>query len=204
MLLPDATVLNGGGGLCGNCSANHYDAEIFTPPYLFTADGQRATRPEIINVINGGARAAVGKVLRFQTDSEIKSASLVRVGTTTHTVNTDQRRVPLDLKPLPQNKYAARLPDDAGIILPGWYMLFAMNSEGTPSEAKMVKVELPSGPTYESNKYGEEEEALAPAYPGVAHDCDDGGEEVQGIISFIFTSSSNFWKTWKTALVTQV
>ncbi|GIJ84877.1 hypothetical protein Asppvi_003728 [Aspergillus pseudoviridinutans] len=204
MLLPDATVLNGGGGLCGNCSANHYDAEIFTPPYLFTADGQRATRPEIIKVINGGARVTVGNVLRFETDSEIKSASLVRVGTTTHTVNTDQRRVPLDIKPLPQNKYAARLPDDAGIILPGWYMLFAMNAEGTPSEAKMVKVELPSGPTHKSNKYDEEyQEALASGYPGVAHDCDHDHEEVQGIVSLIFTSSSNFWKTWKTALITQ-
>ncbi|EAW23651.1 putative galactose oxidase [Aspergillus fischeri NRRL 181] len=203
MLLPDATVLNGGGGLCGNCSANHYDAEIFTPPYLFTADGQRATRPEIINVINRGARVAVGQVLRFQTNSEIKSAALVRVGTTTHTVNTDQRRIPLHVKPLPQSKYAARLPDDAGIILPGWYMLFAMNGEGTPSEAKMIKVELPSGSSYEANKYDDEEEALESGYPRLAHDCEHDDEEVQGIISFIFTSSSNFWQTWKSALVTQ-
>lgn len=76
MLLPDATVLNGGGGLCSNCLANHYGAEIFTPLCLFTADGQRATRPEIINVINRGTRVAVGQVLRFQADLEIKSARL--------------------------------------------------------------------------------------------------------------------------------
>ncbi|RHZ49398.1 putative galactose oxidase [Aspergillus thermomutatus] len=209
MLLPDATVLNGGGGLCGNCSANHYDAEIFTPPYLFTADGKKATRPQIIQVVNGGARATVGKVLRFQTDSEIKSAALVRLGTTTHTVNTDQRRVPLDLKPLSQNRYAARLPDDAGIILPGWYMLFVMNGEGTPSEATMVKVELPPRARHESSKYEEEEEEeeeeedLEFLYPGEAHDCDHDDEEGKGIISLIFTSSSNFWKTWRSPLVTQ-
>ncbi|EAW14633.1 putative galactose oxidase [Aspergillus clavatus NRRL 1] len=205
MLLPDATVLNGGGGLCGNCSANHYDAEIFTPPYLFNADGKKAARPEILKIINGNLRVAVGKVLRFETDSAIKSASLVRVGTTTHTVNTDQRRVPLVLNSLPQNRYTARLPDDAGIILPGWYMLFAMNAQGTPSEAKMVKVELPSGHRYESSKYteAEGEKDLTSGNIGGSHYCDDDDDAVEGSMSFIFALTSNFWKTWKSVLITK-
>jgi hypothetical protein len=36
---------NGGSGLCGNCTANHYDAQIFTPPYLLREDGTPALRP---------------------------------------------------------------------------------------------------------------------------------------------------------------
>ncbi|KAB8076121.1 hypothetical protein BDV29DRAFT_200475 [Aspergillus leporis] len=202
MLLPDATVLNGGGGLCGNCSANHYDAQIFTPSYLFTADGKKATRPEIISV---PGKVTVGQEIRFDTDSEVKAASLVRVGTTTHTVNTDQRRVPLNIKALHHNKYTADLPNDAGIILPGWYMLFAFNGEGTPSVAKMVKVELPSPPEYESSKDSdEEEEDLGSRYLGEVHDCDhDEDEEVKGIISVILASSSKFWRTWQFPLISQ-
>ena len=48
LLLPDARVLSGGGGLCwSSCTVNHTDVQIFTPPYLFNADGTLATRPSI-------------------------------------------------------------------------------------------------------------------------------------------------------------
>ncbi|KAF3026124.1 hypothetical protein E8E15_006766 [Penicillium rubens] len=36
ILLLDGRALNAGGGLCGNCTASHYDDQIFTPPYLLT------------------------------------------------------------------------------------------------------------------------------------------------------------------------
>ncbi|GAB1210619.1 hypothetical protein APSETT445_009414 [Aspergillus pseudonomiae] len=202
MLLPDATVLNGGGGLCGNCSANHYDAEIFRPPYLFAANGEPAVRPEITRMINGNVLTVGGQVA-FQTDSEIESASLVRVGTTTHTVNTDQRRVPLKVTGAAGNKYSADLPEDAGVILPGWYMLFALNGEGTPSVAQMVKVELSSIPKWPSNKPSwEQSEQLSSESLGDAHDCDHE-EEIKGMISNLLASSSKFWNTWKPALLTQ-
>ena len=35
LLLPDGRVFSGGGGLCGTCSVNHADGEIYSPPYLF-------------------------------------------------------------------------------------------------------------------------------------------------------------------------
>ena len=47
LLLADGRVLVGGGGLCGNCSANHPDVQIFTPPYLLNSDGSDATRPQL-------------------------------------------------------------------------------------------------------------------------------------------------------------
>jgi galactose oxidase len=47
MLLPDGRVFAGGGGLCGSCSTNHPDGQIFTPPYLLNADGTAAARPSI-------------------------------------------------------------------------------------------------------------------------------------------------------------
>ena len=39
VLLPDGRVFSGGGGLCGTCSTNHPDGQIYSPPYLFNPDG---------------------------------------------------------------------------------------------------------------------------------------------------------------------
>jgi len=47
ILLADATVLSGGGGLCGGCQVNHLNAQIYYPPYLYDANGNLAQRPEI-------------------------------------------------------------------------------------------------------------------------------------------------------------
>ena len=47
VLLPDGRVFSGGGGLCGTCATNHPDGQIFSPTYLFNADGSLRTRPRI-------------------------------------------------------------------------------------------------------------------------------------------------------------
>ncbi|KAK1141043.1 hypothetical protein N8T08_009616 [Aspergillus melleus] len=140
VLLPDGTVLNGGGGLCADCAANHYDAQLFTPAYLFDADGNRATRPEITSVTPASLR--YGGTITIQADSNISSASLVRYGTTTHTVNTDQRRIELQLNNSGDQTYVAEIPNDPGIALPGYYMLFIFNENGVPSVSKNVQVTL--------------------------------------------------------------
>jgi galactose oxidase len=136
LLLPDATVLNGGGGLCGNCGTNHWDAEIFVPPYLLNPDGTRRGRP-VIGGVDGTVK--VGGKLSITTSGEVKSFSLVRLGTATHTVNTDQRRVPLTSEGS-GTSYTVNIPGDPGVVLPGYWFLFAIDSAGTPSVAKIVKV----------------------------------------------------------------
>lgn len=138
LLLPDATVFNGGGGLCGSCTTNHFDAQIFSPRYLFDGDGKPATRPVIKSVSSKSVKA--GGIVTITTDSPVQRVSLVRYGTATHTVNTDQRRIPLTPKALGRNKYTIELPGDLGILLPGYWMLFAMNEKGVPSIAATVMV----------------------------------------------------------------
>ena len=81
ILLPDARVFNGGGGLCGDgClteGANHFNGEIFSPPYLFSADGTLAPRPSI----TGAPSVAVGgAVMVVTTDTAVEAFSLIRVG----------------------------------------------------------------------------------------------------------------------------
>lgn len=134
ILLQDATVWTGGGGLCDDCSnnyeSNHFDAQVFYPPYLFNRDGSRATRPRIVG---SPARAFVGQSIVFRTDSNVVSFSLIRFGATTHTVNTDQRRIPLKPKRNDNNNYGVDLPTDPGVLIKGPYLLFALNDKGTPS-----------------------------------------------------------------------
>lgn len=140
ILLPDATVFTAGGGLCGeNCATNHYDAQIYYPPYLFNGDGSRANRPVITNIPNVGN---LGKTIQISCSSPISYFSLVRFGSSTHTVNTDQRRAPIFPSGNNGNTYNVFIPADAGKLIPGYYLVFAIFSNGVPSVAKQIRIAL--------------------------------------------------------------
>ena len=138
LLLPDATVFNGGGGLCGSCGTNHRDAQIFSPPYLFTSSGAKATRPVISSVSATTLKA--GASFTATTGGAVASFALIRNGATTHTVNTDQRRIPLAPTSSSGTTYSLKVPSDAGIAIPGYYMLFALDAGGVPSVSKSILV----------------------------------------------------------------
>lgn len=139
LLLPNATVIAGGGGLCGRgCRENHADAIVWTPPYLLNSDGSARTRPRIASVSRTSLRP--GESLSITTNVNA-TFSLVRYGSTTHTVNTDQRRVVL--RPTASGlTYTATLPSDPGVLLPGPWMLFALDSSGVPSVATTIRILL--------------------------------------------------------------
>ena len=137
MLMPDARVLSGGGGLCGGCSTNHPDFQFYEPSYLFDANGNRATRPTLVSA---PAELVLGKTANVTTDSEVASFALVRMSATTHTVNADQRRIPVAFTRTAANTYQLAVTSNSGYLLPGYWMLFALNSAGVPSVAKIVSV----------------------------------------------------------------
>ncbi len=137
LLLTDGRVLVGGGGLCGGCSVNHFDYEILTPPYLLNSDGSEASRPSIINAPTAGN---LNTSITVTTDQTISSFSLMRMGSATHSVNNDQRRVPVQFTDGGANSYSLSIPADPGIVLPGYYMLFAMNTQGVPSRSAIIKI----------------------------------------------------------------
>jgi galactose oxidase len=136
LLLPDGRVFTGGGGLCGTCATNHPDAQLFTPPYLLNPDGSLRSRPTITNA---PATARPGSTVTVTTDRPVSSFALVRAGEATHSVDNDQRRVPLTISSTAGTSYGLAIPADTGILLPGEYMLFAIDTAGTPSIATMVK-----------------------------------------------------------------
>ena len=139
LLQPAGRVFVGGGGLCGNCSTNHSDAEIYTPAYLYNDDGTLADRPEISS---GPDSAGYGQTIDITVGNgmPITEFNLVRLSSVTHSVNTDQRFLSVDFTTDGNGGYELTTPDNGNVAPPGYYMLFAMNDQGVPSEAKMIQI----------------------------------------------------------------
>ena len=143
LLLPDARVMVGGGGICGTCHNVGYlekNIEIFSPPYLFKSDGSGAlaVRPEIT-----ASPAVISYRQKFNVSIErstnIKQIVLIRPASVTHSVNFEQRRIPLVIS-TKKNNLQVTAPNDASIAPPGYYMLFVIDDKGVPSVAKIVKI----------------------------------------------------------------
>lgn len=153
ILLADGRVFSGGGGLCYigqvgassvNCNklVDHADGQIFSPPYLFNANGSPATRPTISSL--SATTVKVGGKLTINLGAATTGAkfALLRIGSVTHSVNSDQRRVPLTSVTGSGSKYVATLPNDSGVLIPGAYYLFVLNAQGVPSVARTVQITL--------------------------------------------------------------
>jgi hypothetical protein len=146
ILLPDGRVFVGGGGQCGvGCPQNHLTAEILTPPYLLNSDGSAATRPALI-AARTSTSAQLGGTITAATTAQVASFVLMRLSATTHTVNNDQRRIPLSISTITalsggSYAYTLTMPSaDPGVVLPGYYMLFALNSSGVPSVSTSIQI----------------------------------------------------------------
>lgn len=137
LLLPDGRVLVGGGGLCGSCGVNHPNVQILTPPYLLNADGTAATRPIITSAATS---ASHGSSITVTTDTVVTSFAMMRLSAVTHSVNNDQRRIPLQSSSVDGRSHILRIPSDAGIALPGYYMLFAFDQNGVPSVSSTIQI----------------------------------------------------------------
>ena len=138
LLLPDGRVMSGGSGLCGDgCPANHTNVQIYSPHYLFNDDGSPAVRPVILNA---PTQAVHGTTINVRTDTPVGSFALMRLASTTHTVNNDQRRVPLQFTLRPDASYDLAIPGNPGVVLPGYYMLFALDDRGVPSVSKTIQI----------------------------------------------------------------
>ena len=134
-------MLSSGGGVCGDCDVAGYlqkNAEVFTPPYLFNENGQPAPRPTISSapgVVNYGAPLQIST----PNAASISKVALVRLGAVTHSVNMEQRYIPLTFN-AGSGALTAAGPANANIAPPGPYMLFVIDAAGVPSVAEMVTV----------------------------------------------------------------
>ncbi len=152
LLLPDARIMAAGGGRPGAFGEPgelkylaHHEVEIFSPPYLFNANGSLATRPVVTSnppdsIIYGQTfNIGVGNF----TASEIQQVVLVRLPSVTHALNFDQQRVVLTKQVVGQQTLTLTAPTNGTHAAPGPYMLFVIGPNGAPSEARIVLLDNP-------------------------------------------------------------
>jgi hypothetical protein len=147
-LWPDGRIYMGGqnrNGLtpAGNPFAPAGDSDLgvpsgqfFTPPYLFDANTNEAVRPLIVSAprrIDYGVNFDV----TVDNGADIKSVCIIRSGSMSHSICTDRRyvKLPFSVSGNVLNVTAPKLP---GTAVGGYYMLFVVNSNGTPCLSKKV------------------------------------------------------------------
>jgi hypothetical protein len=139
ILLPDGRIVTlGGNPLFGDkqdTSPGYFQTkiEIYSPPYLY-----HGARPRV----TGGPRSiALGGSAEYAAPNpgEIRTVSLVRPSAYTHVTNLEQRSVALGYS---RTAHGIRVlvPDNPGLVPPGYYMLFVTNRQATPSAAYWVHV----------------------------------------------------------------
>jgi hypothetical protein len=129
VLLPDGRVLSAGqdsGGLATY-------GEIFSPPYLF-----KGARPTI-TAAPGTAAFNAQVTVTTPDAASIGSVMLIRPGSVTHQIDSDQRALPLSFT-AGSGQLTVRMPANGNIAPPGYYMLFIVNRTGVPSVAKFVRL----------------------------------------------------------------
>jgi galactose oxidase len=134
LLLPDATVLAVGGNPVRTVYEPHI--EIYSPPYLFNADGSPATRP-VISAIDQAIRYGANFYIRTPYPADIKSVVMIRPGAVTHSFDMEQRLVHLSFTSSNGQLYV-KAPPNGNIAPPGYYMVFILDSKGVPSKAAFV------------------------------------------------------------------
>ena len=144
VLLPDGRVLLGGTTFLSNtfgCTSllAQLQQEIFTPPYLFNADGTLATRPTINSAPDTISYGSQFLIDTFNT-TLIQRVTLVRLSSVTHSTNMNQR-----FNNLTFSRVVAGLlvnaPANGNIAPPGHYMMFIINKAKVPSIAKIVHIQ---------------------------------------------------------------
>jgi hypothetical protein len=141
LLLPDGRVLSSGSGEGGGVSYENsqFTGQVFSPPYLFNADGTPATRPAITSA---PARISYGASFTVETPDAgaVTRGTLIRLSSATHAFNQSQLIYPLTFSATGATTLRAAGPTGATVATPGPYMLFLLDSRGVPSVARMVMV----------------------------------------------------------------
>lgn len=140
ILLPDASVLFAGGELLqGTTWANQKKPQIFTPQYGPNSNW-KPDRPTIDNV---QSEIRYGEPFSMQihlaTGKTLSKVRIISLPSVTHAYNENQQFLTLGFSGSDGN-YTVNSPSDSFKATPGYYMLFAVDSDRVPSIAKIIKL----------------------------------------------------------------
>ena len=132
LLLPNGSIfVSGGNGNWHNAPVQEFKSvEIFNPPYM---DG--LIQPEIIDAPDSLELNEEFSVIANEKDM-LPKIVLVRHGSRTHSLDTDQRIIHFEATKTPLEKdkvrLSAKMPDNPSYIPPGPYMLFVLKAPSDP------------------------------------------------------------------------
>lgn len=140
LLLPDGRVWTAGGECsteatgADNCPSGK-TAEVYSPPYLFQPNGNLRQRPSIATSPAKGQRGAMA----ITSNSFVARVTMVRVGSSTHHMNFDQRFIEVPFTQGAGNSFNLVIPESTNVVVPGHYLLSVIDNFGTPSESKFIE-----------------------------------------------------------------
>lgn len=132
LLLPDGRVLTAGGN--PRRRDDEMRLEVYHPPYLF-----RGPRP-CIERAPSTVQLDQSFDIHTPRATDIKWISLIRPMATTHSYDSEQRLVDVPFRRRGVCKLMARMPANANLVPPGYYMLFLVDRKGVPSVASWMRV----------------------------------------------------------------
>ncbi len=153
LLLPDARILIGGGGLPPAASWNpnaadgdqdradkpYRDVSIYTPPYLYESKTQLAARPTLQHASGTIRHGSTFRAnITLQGTVKLATVSIISAPAVTHSHNNDQRYVTLPFIDNGDGTVDITIPNDKNTLPPGIYMIFAVDQLGVPSKALFV------------------------------------------------------------------
>jgi hypothetical protein len=130
--MPDGRVLVAGSG-DSERATDQRTAELYSPPYLF-----KGARP-VISTSPGSAQYGQSFSVGTAQASSISKVSLVRLGSTTHAINMNQRFNWLSFTRA-SGGINVHVPSNRNLAPPGHYLLFILNGNGVPSTGKFIRL----------------------------------------------------------------
>lgn len=132
LLLPTAEVMACG----GQRGTGQSTIEVFRPPYLFNGP-----QPTITAVTPDPVHHGSTFTIETPNAADICKVTLVRPMAVTHQTDSEQRVIPLPSCMTAAGTLSATAPSPThphGLAPRGWYMLFVIDNNGVPSQAKFI------------------------------------------------------------------
>ncbi len=134
ILLPNGRVLAAGGVAPGTADENQNSVELYSPGYL-----SLGARPVISNAPFSITYASIF-VIETPQATDINSVVLIAPIAVTHHTDAGQRYIKLPVHSHTATTIEIEAPAHGNIAPPGYYMLFIVNNQGVPSEARFVLI----------------------------------------------------------------
>jgi hypothetical protein len=141
LLLPNGRVMSAGSG-DGQGIPRQTTGQIFSPPYLFNADGTPAARPRINAVSSTALHYGENFTINTPAASSIAKVHLIRFSSVTHAFNQSQMLYRATFS-VSGRVLTVTPPASGRLAPPGPYLLFVVNQNGVPSTGTIVTLSAP-------------------------------------------------------------